>query len=268
MDEPAQRRQAEGGGMNAFETSDGLTIGIGRTDIPGIFTRAAQPAMIPVVRAAAEPGNQRLTSNAFLGLLLPYHIHNINNMLVGVLGNTELASMFLPDNIARAVPKVREAAESAGGVTRFLRDLSEATHPNLDKAASDPSPLSRLARFIALACGRSIATDGLKRLESLPIPENREPSSAFGALVGMGAWAVLSLGGAGTVAGSGGNGMVKVSWSRPAGAGEPMLPGSEMADSVIHAAGGLAGRAGCLLRVEALPGSDGWAALESMTDAR
>lgn len=254
--------------MNAFETSDGLTIGIGRTDIPGIHPGTVTPALIPVVRAAAEPGNQRLTANAFLGLLLPYHIHNINNMLVGVLGNTELASMFLPDNIARAVPKVREAAESAGGVTRFLRDLSEATHPNLDKAARASSPLSRLARFIALACGRSIATDGLGRLENIPIPENREPSSAFGALVGMGTWAVLSLGGAGTVAGAGGDGFVRVSWSRPAGAGEPMLPGSELAESVVHAAGGLAGRAGCLLRVETVPGIEGWASLESMTDAR
>ncbi len=247
--------------MNTIVTSDGLTIGIGRSDTPGILPETLNPSMIPVVKAAAEPGNQRLTAGAFLGLLLPYHVHSINNMLVGVLGNAELASMFLPDNPARALPKVREAAASAGAVTGFLRSLSENA-----RSLDDPyPPLSRLVGFITQACGRSVAADGLKPLEDVPFPKNREASSAFGALLGMGTWAVLSLGGGGVVAGDGGGDLVRMSWSRPEGAGEPMLPGSGLAESVIYAAGGLAGRAGCLLRVETVPGRRGRATLESMT---
>lgn len=252
--------------MTRFRTSDGLEIGIGSGNLPGIDMEGVPSELEPVVRAAAEPGNQRITVNAFTGLLLPYHIHNINNMLVGVLGNTELASMFLPGDIDRAIPKVKEATEAAGAVTRFLRDLSESTHPNLDRVAGGVSPLSKLGRLISLACGRSVETEDLQKLDSIQIPESRDPFAAFGALIGAGAWSVLCLGGAGTVGCDCREGAVVIRWERPPGSGEPMLPGSEMAATVVCAAGGLAGRAGCLLRVRQGSPRSGSASLESVSN--
>jgi hypothetical protein len=254
--------------MSFIETSDGFRIGIGREDLPGLFMEGVTPELLPVVRAASEPYTQRMTANSFVGLLLPYHIHNINNMLVGVLGNAELASMFLPDNVNRAIPKVRDAAESAGGVTRFLRDLSEATHPNLERAATSVSPLARLARFITLACGRSIDTTGLSVLDNMFVPESRDPAAAYGALLGMATWSVLSLGGTGTIEAESTAESVTLAWKRQAGAGKPMLPGCEMAETVICASGGLAGRAGCLLRVRCTESTEGSATLGGVTDAR
>ncbi len=253
--------------MNSFKTSDGLTIGVGLPNLPGICMEGITPELIPVIRAAAEPGNQRMTANAFVGLLLPYNIHNLNNMLVGVLGNAELASMFLPDNVTRAIPKVREAAESAGAVTRFLRDLSETTHPNLERAASAVKPLARLVRFIQLASGRSIDTSGVTSLEDMDAPPSGDPSAAFGALLGIGTWSVLCLGGTGSIDCGRVNGALRIGWKRPTGSGEPMLPGSEMARTVICSAGGLAGRAGLLLRVEQRSSAEGHALLEGVSDA-
>lgn len=254
--------------MSVFQTTDGLSIGIGTTDLPGILMKGMAPELEPVVRAACEPGNQRLTANSFVGLLLPYHIHNMNNILVGVLGNAELASMFLPDNVNRAIPKVRDAVDSAGVLTRFLRDLSETTHPSLERASVAVSPLARLARFIALACGRSIDTGGLAPMESAELPRNRDPAAAYGALLGAGAWSVLCLGGNGAVTSFSDRGNPGILWRRPKGAGEPMLPGSEMAQSVICAAGGLAGRAGCLLRVEQVSSWEGSALLEGSANVQ
>ncbi len=253
--------------MSVFQTTDGLTIGIGRTDLPGIIMKDMPRELEPVVRAACEPGNTRMTANAFVGLLLPYHIHNLNNILVGVLGNAELASMFLPDNVNRAVPKVREAVDSAGVLTRFLRDLSETTHPSLERAAVSASPMTRLTRFVSLACGRSIDTSALTVLDSAVLPGLGDPAAAYGALLGAGAWSVLSLGGTGEVAGFIDRGYPGIRWKRPHGAGEPMLPGSEMARTVISAAGGLAGRSGCLLRVEQVSGLEGSAVLEEAPHA-
>lgn len=253
--------------MTSFKTSDGLEIGIGEEGLPGLRLQPFPGDMEPVVRAAAEPGSQRMTANAFVGLLLPYHIHNINNMLVGVLGNAELACMFLPGDVNRALPKVRDAAEAAGAVTRFLRDLSECTHPSLDRASTQSAPLARLGRFITLACGRSVDSGGLRELETLPLPGNREPGSAFGALLGAGVWSVLRLGGTGSLTCQGRDGSVLLQWARPPGAGEPMLPGSEMASTVICAAGGLAGRAGCILRVSSDSPLAGSAELESVGNA-
>jgi hypothetical protein len=256
--------------MSFFETSDGFRIGFGRDDLPGLYMEDLSSELLPVVRAASEPGNQRMTANSFVGLLLPYHIHNINNinnMLVGVLGNAELASMFLPDNVNRAIPKVREAAESAGGVTRFLRDLSEATHPNLERAATSVSPLARLARFITLACGRSIDTTGISALDNMFVPVSRDPAAAYGALLGMATWSVLCLGGTGSLMAESTDDSVTLIWKRPTGAGEPMLPGCEMAGTVICAAGGLAGRAGCLLRAGRAESIEGFATLGGVTNA-
>lgn len=253
--------------MSSFETSDGLGIGFGRDDIPGLAMENLSPEMLPVVKAASEPGNQRMTANSFVGLLLPYHIHNINNMLVGVLGNAELASMFLPDNVNRAIPKVRDAAESAGGVTRFLRDLAESTHPSLERAATSVSPLSRLTRFITLACGRSIDATGLSALNGMTVPRSRDSAAAYGALLGMATWSVLCLGGAGLLTTEDTDDSISLIWKRPKGAGEPMLPGFEMAATVICAAGGLAGRAGCVLRVKRVENLEGSATLRSVTNA-
>ncbi len=267
MEGKKERRQAKGEGMSFIETSDGFRIGFGREDLPGLSMEGLTPELLPVLRASSEQGNQRMTANSFVGLLLPYHIHNINNMLVGVLGNAELASMFLPDNVNRAIPKVRDAAESAGGVTRFLRDLSEATHPNLERAANSVSPLARLARFITLACGRSIDTTGLSVLNSMAVPDSRDPAAAYGALLGMATWSVLCLGGTGLLTAESTENSVTLVWKRPTGAGKSMLPGCEMADTVICAAGGLAGRAGCLLRVRRNESVEGSATLGGVTNA-
>lgn len=249
--------------MSFFETSDGLRIGFGRDDLPGLAIEDPVTELLPVVKAASEPGNQRMTANSFVGILLPYHIHNINNMLVGVLGNAELASMFLPDNVNRAIPKVRDAAESAGGVTRFLRDLAESTHPSLERAAKAVSPLARLTRFITLACGRSIDASALSVLNGMTVPDCHDSAAAYGALLGMATWCVLCLGGSGQLMAEGSESSVTLIWKRPKGAGEPMLPGSELAGAVIYAAGGLAGRAGCILRVKRNANSEGSATLRS-----
>jgi len=267
MERKKRRRKAKGEGMSVIETSDGFRIGFGRDDLPGLDMENLTPGLLPVMRAASEQGNQRMTANAFVGLLLPYHIHNINNMLVGVLGNAELASLFLPDNVNRAIPKVRDAAESAGGVTRFLRDLAEATHPSLERAAASVSPLARLTRFITLACGRSIDATGLSSLDRMSVPDSRDPAAAYGALLGMATWSVLCLGGTGSLTAESTENSLTLVWKRPKGAGEPMLPGCEMAGTVICAAGGLAGRAGCLLLVRRTENAEGSVTLRSVTNA-
>lgn len=248
--------------MTRFTTSDGLVLGIGAGSLPGLRMEAVPGELEPLVRAAAEPGFHRIALSSFAGILLPYHIHNLNNILVGVLGNAELACMFLPGDPGRAIPKVRETARAAGEVTGFLRELSECTQSSVQPPATGSRSLKPVAGVVSLACGRSVDSRGLQKLESFQLPGNRDGEAGFAALLGMGVWSVLCLGGVGRVDADRGGDTVRITWERPSEAGEPMLPGCGMALQVACVAGGLAGRAGLSLSVRTDSYRSGWASLE------
>ncbi len=57
-------------------------------------------------------------NGAFLGALLPYYLHSANNLLVGVLGNLDLAGMFMPDT-DKVKPKLAGARVATGSVVEF-----------------------------------------------------------------------------------------------------------------------------------------------------
>lgn len=196
-----------------------------------------------------------MAGGLFTGVLMPYFLHNINNLMVGVMGNLDLAAMFMPD-IQKVESKLGAARASTGSVVGFIRDISEVSY-DMKKDAVTQGDIARILVFISAACGRSVNTVGI---ETMALPENipsGRPAMFVNAFKGMGAWCVLCMGGNGTIQGSISQGRVSFRWSRPEDSGRSHMPGGGNAEAILSVAGRLAASAGCRLVVEEWTTSSG-----------
>lgn len=187
-------------------------------------------------------------NNCFCGMLLPFFLHNMNNLLVGVTGNIDLAGMFMPD-LARVQPKINSARTATGSLVEYIRDLAGTLSTGSDGWITDEAVKNTMI-LLRAACGRSVSTESAENMRvKEPIPCN-SASTVLTALNGMVTWCVISLGGSGSVQGNAEQSEISFTWQRPAGAGLPQMPGGEHSTSVISMTGSLAQRADCVLVVE------------------
>ena len=127
-----------------------------------------------------------------VGALVPRFVHNLNNRLLGVTGNIDLAEMY-SDSSEKVSEKLTRARHAIAGVTRFVSDLHR-FRPDAGPCTS--VTLEDIVGFASLACGRSIGFESTSVIPAhLPLTDLE-----FRTLViGMMSWAVTSCGGAGSI---------------------------------------------------------------------
>lgn len=194
-------------------------------------------------------------SGCFMGLLLPYFLHNVNNLMVGVVGNLDLASMFMPE-MEKVVPKLTSARAATGSVVDFIRDIALVPGPSSGNRVSR-AELEDALTLIKAACGRSVSTEGLEALHRKEGISCRDPLQLLNVLRGMGAWCVMCMGGSGRLSGSTEENRLSLSWVKPRTAGRSHMPGADTAPGILCIAGGLAVSAGYRLVVENWTDMDG-----------
>jgi hypothetical protein len=198
-----------------------------------------------LMNCGLSPG---VCASLFTGVLMPHYLHNNNNLMVGVMGNLDLAGMFMPD-LARVEPKLKAARTATSSAVDFLRQLSDAQ--GYLQGGSPAERMRRLGVLIEAACGRSVHVSGLDGMWDPGEKLETWLASVHGAL----AWALLCMGGNGRIDCSFG-GQCSLVWERPRTSGSPHMPGSEMAMSVLALAAGL------------VTGSGGKVMLHSWSDHR
>jgi len=228
MEKPPAIKEIEpGGGISGFE--------------PGMYAAGCMNRFSGMEHfpTACSPETARCL---FAGTLLPYYLHQPNNLMVGVMGNLDLAGMFMPD-ISRVEPKMNAARAATGSVVDFIRDISGSYS---DSTRSDL--LQRVLTRIRAACGRSVSFLDLD-LRGEGFLQAGSPELLEEVLTGMGTWCVLCLGGSGAIRGETSEEKFSLEWERPS-TGSSHMPGREQAAEVLRITGSLCLMGGFVLAVE------------------
>ncbi|MDM7993522.1 MAG: hypothetical protein QUS11_09425 [Candidatus Fermentibacter sp.] len=164
------------------------------SDVPGAgagahlrlpATGGLAPGVLSVLGAFDSPAMAaRLLAAASAGLLAPMFVHVLNNSLVGLIGNLDLAAMYgwEGEDSARTC---RSAAEAAADLSGRLGELSSVSEAVSDSASGAGPWLMDACRA---ACGRSV--DASTEWPAWAV-------SFSPACLGLSAACLLSLGGAG-----------------------------------------------------------------------
>lgn len=223
----------------------GLSPGMYAVNCPGRFDAEATQDLMQCATLSHEAG---FFNGTFLGMMLPYYLHNTNNLMVGVLGNLDLAGMFMPDT-EKVGLKIVAARSATGFVVDYLREISGAI-PFNDCLHFDGDVIGKCLILLKAACGRSVDSEGLEEIDLSRSFNCQDPVKAVAVLSGMVAWLVVSLGGIGEVAGSILDNRLTLKWLKPEESGLSYMPGGENSSSILAVAGGLAACAGMALVVE------------------
>lgn len=89
------------------------------------------------------------------GALMPFFVHNMNNLLTAVMGNTELAVMCL-ERGGRADMKLSSAMKGIEELRDFIERMALPLPKREGARIWDPSRLEDMASFAGLFCGRSV----------------------------------------------------------------------------------------------------------------
>jgi len=206
---------------------------------PGFYTIGCRNMFTEeqVLAHMSSPLSTGCLSGCFTGMLMPYFMHNINNLMVGVMGNLDLAGMFMPQ-ADRVEPKLKAARAATMSVVDFIRDISDVYDCEKSEFFQN-ADLRKTLLLLQAACGRSVSTLGLDSI-SMPDPVPcRDSASVRTALNGLAAWAVICLGGSGSVEGSFSGAILNLKWSRPSSAGKPHMPGREHSATLLALSAGL-----------------------------
>lgn len=222
-----------------------LSPGMYAANCPGRFDTEVTQTLVQCAAATKDSG---FYSGSFLGMMLPYFLHNVNNLMVGVLGNIDLAGMFVPE-MERVEPKIAGARVATVSVVEYLRGIAGSI-PSDDCVSFDGDVIGKCLTLLKAACGRSVNATGLAEIDISLSFNCVNPSKAVAALLGMAAWVVVSLGGNGTITGYSSDKRLGLKWFRLEGTTVPYMPGNESGSSILAAAGGLAASAGLSLLVE------------------
>lgn len=111
------------------------------------------PGVLSVLDAFDSPALAgRLIAAVSAGLLSPMIVHVLNNCLVGLTGNLDMAAMYGWEG-EDAARTCRGAADAAAGLSERLRDLSSLSEAVSDSASGGGPWLMDACRT---ACGRSV----------------------------------------------------------------------------------------------------------------
>ncbi len=222
-----------------------LHSGMYAVNCPGKFNNEDVESSMKCIAASNDHG---FLNASFVGTMLPYYLHNANNLMVGVLGNLDLAGMFMP-NIEKVTPKIAGARAATGSVVDYLRDIAGAIPPS-QCVSFNEDVIKKCLTLLKAACGRSVNFTGLDEIDTTIPFLCKSPSNAVAVLNGMAAWVIVSLSGSGTLIGYSSPERLGLKWKRPEGAGLSYMPGTDSALSILVTAGGLAAAAGLSLVVE------------------
>jgi len=189
-----------------------------------------------------------LVSGCVTGFLMPYYMHNLNNLLVGVVGNLDLAEMFMP-HTEKVAFRISEAKASASSVTGFIRSVSE-TLSSAGRFFNPEESFDKAISMLRAACGRSVRCDDLENMKTTGLLSSKDQPCLNTVMAAAGVWCVLCLGGNGSINGITGSGKITFIWEKPSTSGRMHMPGSENASLILAMAGGLAGSRGYRLIVE------------------
>ncbi len=231
--------------IEAAQDYSRLSPGIYTVNCPGKFD---SPALQNVIQCSFSTGEPGFFNATFVGMMLPYYLHNANNLMVGVMGNLDLAGMFMPDT-EKVRPKLAGARAATGSVVDFMRDIASSI-PSGDTLSFDEDSVQKCLVLLKAGCGRSVNCDGLDEIALGGAIDCTNAGSALSSFLGVSAWAVLSLGGSGAISGSFSQRKLSLKWSRAEGSGLPYMPGSENLSSILASAAGLAVSAGLIFVVE------------------
>jgi hypothetical protein len=227
---------------------------------PGMYTANCLEKLDPETTAelmlcSGLSSAEVIYNGTFLGMLMPYYLHNTNNLMVGVMGNLDLADIFMPD-LEKVGPKLEAARGATGRVVDFLRSVSGA-FPSEDCTSVTGDEIRKTLTIIRTACGRSVCSEGLDSIDISDTFPCKDPAKAIAAMNGIAAWLVVSLGGMGSVSGVAIDGRLTFKWTRPEGSGKSHMPGSGNGNIILSLAGGLAASAGLALVAENLTKNGG-----------
>ena len=129
---------------------------------PGMYTancsgRFDAEGTRDLMRCATLSRDTGIFNGIFLGMMLPYYLHNANNLMVGVLGNLDLAGMFMPD-IEKVEPKIAGARNATGTVVNYLREIAGAI-PSCENISFDEYAVGKCLILLKAACGRSVNSE-------------------------------------------------------------------------------------------------------------
>lgn len=142
------------------------------------------------------PGREELLHDlhAALGSLVTAFVHNLNNYLMGVMGNIDLAGLY-PEDSDAVTSKLSSALNASTRIKNFLVELVRFMPV---EGNWTPESLDGVTAVAGLACGRSMTleTTGTDLLpDHIPLSD-----LGFRALMlGLLSWAVRSCDGAGKV---------------------------------------------------------------------
>ncbi len=208
----------------------------------GCKNKFTEEQVASIFQSAAQPDFADLCNSTFFGILLPYFLHNINNKLVGVLGNIDLAAMFIP-NLDKVQVKLDSARQSTTSVIDYLRDLSGNIEQN-EQSCFGEVAFDQCLELLKTACGRSVNIEGFEEIR-LGKPINcLNIAKAVSSLKGLATWLIVSLGGSGKISVSIKQNNITMKWTKPGGVGLTHMPGSEQGAFILLLAGGLAVSAG------------------------
>ena len=208
----------------------------------GCKNKFTEEQVTSIFQSAAQPDFTDLCNSTFFGVLLPYFLHNINNKLVGVLGNIDLATMFIP-NLDKVQIKLDSARVSTTSVIDYLRDISGGIEQN-EQSCFGESAFDQCLELLKSACGRSVNIEGFEEIR-LEKPINcLNSAKAVSSLKGLATWLIVSLGGSGKISVSIKQNNITMKWTKPEGVGLAHMPGSEQGSFILLLAGGLAVSAG------------------------
>jgi hypothetical protein len=100
-----------------------------------------------------------LLTRATEGMLLPLFVHNVNNLMVGAMGNLDLATMFTGDP-EKCRAKLEESSQAMHRLSDFMSDLGGVSRSLPDEG--EPAgwdDLKTVCTLGRLACGRSVSLE-------------------------------------------------------------------------------------------------------------
>ncbi len=100
-----------------------------------------------------------LLVRAMEGMLLPLFVHNVNNLMVGVMGNLDLAALFTAD-ADKCGEKLEGASQAMHSLSDFMSDLGGLSGSLPDgESPATWDDLGTVCTMGRLACGRSVSLD-------------------------------------------------------------------------------------------------------------
>ncbi len=198
--------------------------------------------------AAPDPERYRMLLWARMGMLLPFFVHNMNNILTQVMGNLELAGLFSADP-GKMSGKLETALE---GTTRFRDFLS-----SLGAGASAEGPWSPSCERSVLEMGRMSSGTAVEfecDMEPFSQQETQvgcmEMGAVLGALIGC---STLCVRGCGSVRVESrrrsGSMEVSIGWRAKPSGSRSHVPGMEACRGMLATASALAPPAGIAVRL-------------------